>query len=67
MELISKTICFGPQIYRDDDKPLYRKGNKILIGICCYNIFLFIGAKVFYAMKNRYIYIFFILYFLLLS
>lgn len=43
------------QIYRDEDKPLYRKGNRILIGICCYNIFLFIGAKVFYAMKNRYI------------
>lgn len=55
MELISKKKknVFGSQIYRDDDKPLYRKGNKILIGICFYNIFLFIGAKVFYSMKNR--------------
>lgn len=59
-ELISKHFS---QIYRDEDKPLYRKGNKILIGICYYNIFLFIGAKVFYAMKNRYVYIY--LFFLL--
>ena len=44
------------QIYRDQDKPLYRKGNKVLIGICVYNIALFVGAKAFYMTKNRFVY-----------
>lgn len=43
------------QIYRNNDKPLYRRGNKVLIGICVYNMALFIGAKVFYVLKNRYV------------
>lgn len=41
------------QIYRNDDKPLYRTGNKVLISICVYNMALFIGAKLFYTTKNR--------------
>jgi hypothetical protein len=40
------------QIYRDNDKPLYRTGNKVLIGICVYNFLLFIGAKLFYVYIN---------------
>ena len=43
------------QIYRNNDKPLYRTGNKVLIGICVYNMALFIGAKIFYVLKNRYV------------
>ncbi|KAF2730010.1 MFS general substrate transporter [Polyplosphaeria fusca] len=39
-------------IYRDDDKPLYRKGNKILLAICAFNFVLFIGAKVYYVKIN---------------
>ena len=41
------------QIYRTDDKPLYRRGNKILIAIACYNVVLFIFAKVFYVTVNK--------------
>lgn len=41
------------QIYRTDDKPLYRRGNAILIAICCYNIVLFISAKLFYVYINK--------------
>ncbi|KAJ9635923.1 hypothetical protein H2201_000081 [Coniosporium apollinis] len=41
------------QIYRDDDKPLYRRGNKILIAVCAYNFVLFIGAKLFYSHINN--------------
>lgn len=41
------------QIYRDDDKPLYRRGNLVLIAICAYNIVLFIGAKIFYVQVNK--------------
>ncbi|KAF2655936.1 MFS general substrate transporter [Lophiostoma macrostomum CBS 122681] len=40
-------------IYRDDDKPLYRRGNKVLIAICVYNFFLFIGAKLYYVSVNK--------------
>lgn len=41
------------QIYRDDDKPLYRRGNKILLGIATYNALVFIGAKIYYVLKNQ--------------
>lgn len=39
-------------IYRDDDKPLYRRGNKVLIAICCWNYAVFIGAKLYYVWVN---------------
>ncbi|CAI9636664.1 mfs general substrate transporter [Alternaria burnsii] len=40
-------------IYRDDDQPLYRRGNKILLGVCVYNVFLFYGVKAFYIWRNK--------------
>lgn len=40
-------------IYRDDDKPLYRRGNKVLIGITVFNFFMFIGAKLYYVSVNK--------------
>jgi len=40
-------------IYREDDKPLYRRGNKILIGVCAYNFTAFIGAKLYYVYVNK--------------
>ncbi|MCJ1270997.1 hypothetical protein MMC22_010896 [Lobaria immixta] len=49
---VQASNVIGSNIYRDEDKPLYRAGNKVLIVICCYNICLFIGAKVFYVSKN---------------
>ena len=32
---------------------MYRKGNATLIGICCFNILLFIGLKIFYTRINK--------------
>ncbi|KAJ4372801.1 hypothetical protein N0V86_008167 [Didymella sp. IMI 355093] len=40
-------------IYRNDDQPLYRRGNKILLGICSFNIFLFFFVKAFYVWRNK--------------
>lgn len=40
-------------IYRDDDKPLYRRGNKILLAITSFNIFLFYFVKAFYIWRNK--------------
>lgn len=41
------------QIYRQPDAPLYRTGNKVLIGIAVYNFFLFLAAKAFYVYVNK--------------
>ncbi|EPQ60318.1 MFS general substrate transporter [Gloeophyllum trabeum ATCC 11539] len=40
-------------IYRADDKPLYKRGNRALIGICCMNITLYIGTFFFYRYLNK--------------
>ncbi|KAI8934985.1 hypothetical protein NX059_008651 [Plenodomus lindquistii] len=50
---VQASSIISQNIYRDDDKPLYRRGNKVLIAICAYNFALFIGAKVFYVMVNK--------------
>lgn len=40
-------------IYRDDDKPLYKRGNKILLAICCFNVVLMYAVKAFYIWRNK--------------
>ncbi|KAL2862283.1 major facilitator superfamily domain-containing protein [Aspergillus lucknowensis] len=43
----------GANVYRTEDGPYYREGNKVLIGISVASFFLFIGAKVYYGWRNR--------------
>ncbi|EME49742.1 hypothetical protein DOTSEDRAFT_164388 [Dothistroma septosporum NZE10] len=50
---VQASSIIGSNIYRTDDKPTYYTGNKVLIGIICYNIVLFVGAKVFYVSVNK--------------
>ncbi|KAF2449116.1 MFS general substrate transporter [Karstenula rhodostoma CBS 690.94] len=40
-------------IYQDDDKPLYRRGNKVLVGICVLNMFIYAFNKVYYIWRNK--------------
>ena len=47
------STIISQNVYRQDDKPLYRRGNKILIAICAYNFLLFLGAKQYYVVVNR--------------
>jgi hypothetical protein len=41
-------------IYRDNDKPLYKRGNRVLIGINVLSILLFLFAKFYYVARNKY-------------
>ena len=43
----------GTNIYREDDKPLYRRGNRNLVIINIISIALFLFTKVYYVLKNR--------------
>ncbi|KAL2002756.1 hypothetical protein VTN02DRAFT_6035 [Thermoascus thermophilus] len=40
-------------IYRENDQPLYRTGNKVLIALSVYSAFVFIGAKCYYVWRNK--------------
>jgi len=50
---VQASSIISQNIYRDDDKPLYRRGNKVLLGICAYNFALFVGAKLYYVVTNK--------------
>jgi len=43
----------GANVYQDSDKPLYKRGNRALIGICAMNIFLYIFTYFFYRILNK--------------
>ncbi|KAF2688130.1 MFS general substrate transporter [Lentithecium fluviatile CBS 122367] len=43
----------GANIYRDDDKPLYKRGNRNIIVINLLAIVLFLFAKAYYVTKNK--------------
>ncbi|RAK73474.1 allantoate permease [Aspergillus fijiensis CBS 313.89] len=43
----------GNNIYRTDDKPKYRRGNSVLLGINVLAIVLFLLTKVYYTLRNK--------------
>lgn len=40
-------------IYREDDKPEYRRGNRVLVALTCWNIAVYTFIKVYYTTKNK--------------
>lgn len=50
---VQASSIISSNIYRDDDKPLYRRGNKVLIAICAFNFVLFVGTKIYYVSVNK--------------
>ena len=49
---VQASSIFASQIYRADDKPLYRRGNAVLLGIAIYNLLAFLLVKLYYIRKN---------------
>lgn len=43
----------GSNIYREDDRPYYTRGNKILLAFTCYNILQLWFVKYYYMKKNQ--------------
>ena len=43
----------GSNIYREDDAPLYRRGNSVLLGIVSWNLLAYGIAKGYYLWKNK--------------
>lgn len=41
-------------IIAPDDSPRYRRGNRVLVSLCVLNTFIYLFAKVYYILCNRY-------------
>lgn len=44
---------YASYIYRDDDKPIYRRGNAKLLAINLLSIAVFLFTKVYFMWRNR--------------
>ncbi|EXJ54203.1 hypothetical protein A1O7_09540 [Cladophialophora yegresii CBS 114405] len=49
---VQTSNIISTQIYRNDDKPYYYRGNKVLLGIVAWNTVAFVAGKIYYVRKN---------------
>ncbi|KAH8651446.1 major facilitator superfamily domain-containing protein [Xylariales sp. PMI_506] len=49
---VQASNVIGTNIYRTNDAPLYRSGNKVLLGICAWNFVIIIASKFWYKKRN---------------
>ncbi|KAG6914928.1 hypothetical protein DXG01_014392 [Tephrocybe rancida] len=51
---VQASSIIAAQVYRKDDAPMYRRGNAVLIGICCFNIaIMYPSIKLYYVWRNK--------------
>ncbi|KAJ5902861.1 hypothetical protein N7495_003389 [Penicillium taxi] len=50
---VQLSTIISSQIYRKDDKPYYKRGNKVLIGLAVWSLALFVVAKLYYIWRNK--------------
>lgn len=50
--LVQMGGVISANIYRQDDKPLYHRGNSVLIAINCLALALFVFARLYYTWRN---------------
>ncbi|KAL4981426.1 major facilitator superfamily domain-containing protein [Aspergillus falconensis] len=51
--MVQVSNIIGNNIYRENDKPHYRVGNRVLIALAAWSLALFIGARYYYAWRNK--------------
>ncbi|KAE8145693.1 major facilitator superfamily domain-containing protein [Aspergillus avenaceus] len=51
--MVQASSIIAGNIYRENDKPYYRTGNKVLIALTVWSIAVFIGAKFYYMWRNK--------------
>ncbi|RFU35080.1 hypothetical protein B7463_g1183, partial [Scytalidium lignicola] len=51
--MVQLSSIISANIYRADDKPLYRRGNRILVAITCLNIAVYLSTKTYYVLRNK--------------
>ncbi|KAL4918801.1 major facilitator superfamily domain-containing protein [Aspergillus aurantiobrunneus] len=51
--MVQVSNIIGNNIYREEDKPHYRVGNRVLIALAAWSLILFIGSKYYYVWRNK--------------
>ncbi|KAH8807508.1 major facilitator superfamily domain-containing protein [Xylogone sp. PMI_703] len=51
--MVQLSSIISANIYRADDKPLYRRGNRVLVAITCLNIVVYLSTKAYYVFRNK--------------
>ncbi|KAL4959714.1 putative transporter [Aspergillus stella-maris] len=51
--MVQVSNIIGNNIYREDDKPHYRVGNRVLIALAAWSLALFIGSRYYYVWRNK--------------